>query len=255
MPVTNIKGEKIRLADYTWDELESRQDRKELIFVQTIGATEEHGYHLPMGTDTYQAVAVAEAAAKKLSNVIVMPEIPYSYCLDTMSFCGTVTFSAATVISMVGDIAESVCRHGFGKLVLFNGHGGNKGVLETALRDSLQRLAGPAANLRRDFRMYLVNAFATIAPQLQKLTEGKEYGHACELETSLMLLLDPDLVKMERAVEEYMQGDPDLVWMVRDMKEASVSGIHGAATLGTREKGGKIFNLLVDDLENFLRRI
>lgn len=255
MPVTNVSGEKVYLADYTWDELEARPDHDKLIFLQPMGATEEHGYHLPLGTDTFQAVKVAEAAARVVPGVILMPEIPYGFCLDTMSYCGTVSLNADTFIGLVADIAESLRRHGFGRLVLFNGHGGNKGVAETAVRNALLRLAGPAGQVPRDFRVFVVNAFEKIAPRVREMVEGRDYGHGCEIETSLMLALDPQSVRMDRAVEEYMDGDPDFIWRVRDMKEASVSGIHGAANLGTAEKGRMLFDLLVEDLAGFLRRI
>jgi len=256
MPVTNVKGKKIRLVDYTWDELDSLPDKKSLIFVQPMGATEGHGYHLPLGTDTFQAVPIAEAAAKNLSNVIVMPEIPYGFCLDTMSFCGTVSLRADTFIGIVSDIVEGLYRHGFGKFVLFNGHGGNKGIADTALRNALQFLGGPAGQVPRDFRLYNFFAFENIGPQALRMMEGKDYGHACEMETSLMLALDPESVKMERAVEEYMDGDgASFIWRIRDMKEASVSGIHGAANKGTAAKGKELFRIMTEDLENFLRRI
>ena len=255
MPETNVNGGKINLVDFTWDELDSHPDKDGLIFVQPMGATEEHGYHMPLGTDTFQAVQIAEAAAKRLSNVLVMPSIPYGFCLDTMSYSGTINLNAATFIGLVTDIAESLRRHGFKRMVLFNGHGGNKGVADTAIRNALLHLAGPAGQVPRDFRAYVFFAFEKAIQLAHDMMEGRDFGHACEMETSLMLALDPRSVRMDRAVEEYMDGDPDLIWRIRDMKEASVSGIHGAATFGTAEKGRKLFDHMVEDLADFLRRI
>ncbi|HUU30163.1 MAG TPA: creatininase family protein [archaeon] len=255
MTVLNKTGQKVFLTDYTWKELSELPEKKELKFLLPLGATEEHGYHLPLGSDTLQASKVAQMAAQRVPGVIVMPEISYGSCVDTMNFCGTIHISGTTLGSLVTDIAESLYRHGFRKLVIFNGHGGNKGVADTGLREALHNLTPPGKEFAPDFDIYLLNAYERPGQQISPLVEGKDWGHACEIETSVMLVLAPEAVDMKQAVEEYMPGDSYTVWRVRDMKTVSQSGVHGAANLATPKKGKQVLELLVSDLVSLLERI
>jgi len=255
MCVLNVAGEKIRLVDYTWDELEKIDSKAGLKFLLPLGATEAHGYHLSLGADTLQAAGIAEMAAKRVAGVILMPELSYGSCVDTMNYCGTIHLSLETICSLVADIVESLYRHGFRKLVIYNGHGGNKAAAEAGLRRALCRLSGPGKLLLSDFNIYLSNAYEKISPLLTGMLEGKDYGHACEIETSVMLALAPEMVDMNKAVEEYMPGDSDTLWRVRDMKAASKSGVHGAPNHATVEKGEKILELLVGNLISLLKKI
>jgi creatinine amidohydrolase len=255
MAVLNEAGEKLYLVDYTWDELAALPRREALKIVLPIGSTEEHGYHLPLGTDTWIACRIVELAARKVPGVIVLPPMSYGCCLDTMNFCGTLSVSSNTLRSLIADVVENLYRHGFRKLLVYNGHGGNKGVADTALREALLNLNRPGEPFLDRIAVYLANAFEKQGGELRKMMDGKDYGHACEMETSVMLALYPDSVKMERAVEQYMPGDPDTIWRIRDMQVAASSGIHGAADRGTVEKGRKILEMLVADLVSLLERI
>ena len=255
MPLLNKAGEKINLTDYTWRELDSLPGKAELRFLLPLGATEEHGYHLPLGTDTFQAVRLAEEAARRVPGTIVLPAMSYGHCLDTMNYCGTLTASAKTICSLVRDIVQNLHRHGFRKLVIVNGHGGNKGVAEIALREALLSLSPPGQTFSMDFSVYLFSPYEKIGPQLKGMLKGKDFGHACEMETSVMLALAPEMVRLELAGEEYMDGGPDTLWRIRDMRTASVSGVHGAPNKASRAKGEKIFEMLAAGLADFLGQI
>jgi creatinine amidohydrolase len=255
MPVLNKTGKKIHLADYTWDELDRLPRKKKLKFLLPLGAIEEHGYHLPLGTDAFQAGKIAELAAQKVSETIVLPTMSYGYCVDTMNFCGTIHVSARTICSLVSDIVASLYRHGFRKLVVLNFHGGNKGVVDTALREAVTRLSGPGSLFSDDFEVYQLNAFEKLEKKIKDLLEGKDYGHACEIETSVMLELASGLVDLKLAQEEYMPGGADTMWRIRDMKKASTSGVHGAPNHASLEKGKKVLEWLVEDLAGLLKQI
>jgi creatinine amidohydrolase len=255
MPLLNKKGQKIHLADYTWDELDRLPGKEKLKFVFPLGAIEEHGFHLPLGTDAFQACKIAELAAQKVSEAIVLPTMSYSHCVDTMNFCGTIHASAQTILSLVADIVASLYRHGFRKLLTYNAHGGNKGLIDTALREAVTRLNQPGSLFSDDFEVYQVNAYEKLGAKIKDLLEGKDYGHACEIETSVMLALASELVDMELAREEYMPGGPDTAWRIRDMKKASRSGVHGASNRASLEKGKKVLGWLVDELAGVLEQI
>ena len=255
MPALNKTGQKIHLADYTWEELDRLARKERFKLVLPLGATESHGRHLPLGTDALQACKIAELAAQKVSDTIVLPTMSYGHCVDTMNFCGTIHVSATTICSLVADIVASLYRHGFRKLLLYNAHGGNKGVADTALREAVTHLNRPGSLLSDDFEVYQLNAYEKLRDRIKDFLEGSDYGHACEIETSVMLVLASELVDMKLAREEYMPGGPDTVWRVRDMKKASGSGVHGAANRASLEKGKKVLGLLVVELTALLEQI
>ena len=255
MPILNKTGQKIHLADYTWNELDRLPRKKKLKFVLPLGAIEEHGYHLPLGTDTFQAGKIPELAAQKVSETILLPTMSYGHCVDTMNFCGTIHASARTICSLVADIVASLYRHGFRKLLIYNAHGGNKGVIDTALREAVTLLSVPGSLFSDDFETYQLNAYERLEKKIKGLLEGKDYGHACEIETSVMLELASELVDMELAQDEYMPGGADTVWRIRDMKKASASGVHGAPNHASLEKGKKVLEWLVEELAGLLKQI
>jgi creatinine amidohydrolase len=255
MALLNDAGQKVLLRDYTWEELSGIPGREELKFLLPIGAIEEHGPHLTLHTDALQAEKISEMAARRVPGVIVMPVISYGFCVDTMNYCGTVSLSAETILMLVADIVKNLYRHGFRKLLIYNGHGGNNGILDASLKNALAGLSGPGEHCLADFNLYLSNSYEKISGQVRELVKGRDYGHACEIETSVMLALAPEAVNMDKAVEEYMDGDQDTVWRVRDMQSASKSGIHGAANLATPEKGAKILEMLVGNLVALLKKI
>jgi len=255
MPLLNKTGQKIYLADYTWDELDKLPGKEKFKFVLPLGAIEEHGYHMPLGTDALQATKIVELAAQKVSETIILPAVSYGHCVDTMNFCGTIHVSAWTICSLIADIAASLYRHGFRKLLVFNAHGGNKGVIDAALREAVTHLGRPGSLFSDDFQVYQVNAYEKLNEKIKNFLEGKDYGHACEIETSVMLALASELVDMKAAGEEYMPGSPDTVWRIRDMKKASGSGVHGAASRASLEKGKKILEWLVDELAGALEQM
>ena len=255
MPLKNSAGRKIRWEDYTWVELDGIENKDRLKLLLPVGATEEHGAHLPLGADSFQATRLAELAAGRTRDVIVLPALDYGHCLDTLNFCGTLHLSAATITGLVGDVAESLYRHGFRKLVIVNGHGGNKGVLDTAVREALLKLSGPGRVFIDDFAVYVFSPYDKAAGVIRGLVEGQDYGHACEIETSVMLALDPEAVDLALAAEENMDGDEATLWRIRDMKKAAPGGVHGAPNLANAEKGKKILDAILAGFVEFLEKI
>ncbi len=256
MPLTDSAGHKILLADYTWTELEDIGQKEELKFILPLGSTEEHGPHLTLDMDTFAIVRIAEQAAAHSTGCIVMPELAYGHCVDTASFCGTIHLSASTFQACLLDIAASVYRHGFRKLVLLNGHGGNTAPAQTAAREVLMHLAGPASKPVTDFGIhYYPLPYQPVREKVLEVMDSHDYGHACEAETSVVLALDKSKVFMDKAGEEYLDGDEDTRWRPRDMKTAAPSGVHGAPRYATSAKGEQILEAMVDRLAGFLDKI
>jgi creatinine amidohydrolase len=233
----------------TWREIEAIADKENTVIIQPIGAIEQHGPHLPIIVDAAISMGVLGKALGQLETNIpayALPCLYYGKSNEHRGFPGTITLSAQTLLSLIWEIANSLYQSGFRKLVLMNSHGGQPQVMEIVARD-----------LHQEYEDFLVFPLFTwrvpnIAADL--LTpEELEYGiHAGDAETSIMLSLLPEQVKMEKAVKEYpqqlpedsllsMEGKLPFAWLT---KELSKSGVMGDATVASKEKGDRILESL-----------
>ena len=235
-------------------------DRERTVVVLPLGAVEQHGQHMPVGTDSMLAAAVAEGAASQLAEtvpVLLLPPPWYGYSPHHMAFPGTVTLRSETFMAMIRDIAGSVLAHGFRRVALVNGHGGNVSVLDVVASDLGHAWHGRA-------RIAAVTYFALVAHRGAEFRESRVggMGHACEFETSLMLHLAEEAVRMERAETCYPEtGSAFLVTdlfshsLARtyiDFADLSSTGTFGDPGLASPEKGARIFEACVEELSRFL---
>lgn len=248
---TNSAGERVCYADYTWRELDG-MDRARSVLVLPSGALEEHGPHLTMASDSTAAEAVSLEAAKRVPGTLVMPCLWYTPCVDTSNYTGTISISSTTFISYVSDILLSLYRHGFRKLVIANVHGGAKTALDVAIREFHARMGTSEKAYADDFFIHLHNLYTPAMGFLEEMKLGADWGHACEMETSLELHLDETRVKLDAAVEEYIPWGKGFEWYIGDMRAVDESGVHGNATKASRAKGGKVFKALVDGMVEIL---
>jgi creatinine amidohydrolase len=154
--------------------------------VLTVGSVEQHADHLPVDTDSVSAHRVALLAAERCADphVLVLPSPSFGFSPHHRAWAGTITLSLETFIGMVTDVAESLHRTGFQRLLVVNGHGGNQGPLAAAC-------TGLAA---RGLAVGYVNYFAPGEKQWLDSLPGAQrgVGHACAFETALQLALRPD---------------------------------------------------------------
>ena len=129
--------------DLTWSDIDAL-DRDRTIAVLPVGSVEQHGRHMPTGTDTLLAAAVAAAAARQFDNAIVLPPPWYGLSAHHLHFPGTVSLHASTMMALVEDIVASVIGHGFRRMVIVNGHGGNGGVIDVLAATLGHRYYGTA---------------------------------------------------------------------------------------------------------------
>jgi creatinine amidohydrolase len=226
-------------------------DRENIVIIQPLGAIEQHGPHLPLIVDAAISQAVTGKALAKLDANIPAYALPTLYYGKSNEYChfpGTIMLSARTLLAVIGDIADSIYRAGFRKLVLMNAHGGQPQVMEIAARDIHQKY--------QDFSVFPLFVWGVPNLAAELLTAKElEFGiHAGDAETSLMLSILPDRVKMELAVTEYpknlpidsllsMEGNLPFAWLTRELTE---SGVLGDATVATEEKGARILESLSD---------
>jgi len=250
----NAAGKKVFYVDYTWKELDAL-DRSRVTLVLPTGATEAHGAHLTMACDSKAAEELALRAAKQVENALVLPALWYSPALDIANYTGTISIKPSNFINYVIDIFEALYRHGFHKLVVANVHGGAKTPLDVAIREFHSRMATRDKGYSDDFFLHLHNFYAPVTGYLNTLAEGKDWGHACEMETSLDLYLYPERVYPERYVEDYIPWEKGFEWYIGDMRAVNKSAIHGDPTKASAEKGEKIANAIIAAFVDILRRL
>ncbi len=199
------------------------------IAVLPIGALEQHSIHLPLGQDWMSVQEVARRIAERL-NAYLLPAMPFGNSQEHQDFKGTIWLQPATLAQVVKDIVAALQHHGFRKVVLVNGHGGNW-ILKPTVRE---------IDLARTGIMVVWVGPERLAAGA---TSGKEL-HAGQSETSRALALFPHLVKDERldfvpdASREYL----DYV----GVKGVSPEGVWGEATKATAEEGRRLLEAGVD---------
>ncbi|MGF1577176.1 MAG: creatininase family protein [Cyanophyceae cyanobacterium] len=244
----------------TWTEIAAIPDKANTVIVQPVAAIEQHGPHLPLVVDSAIGTAVIGRAMEKLEPGIpayVLPTQCYGKSNEHWHFPGTIALSAQTLISVLSEVAESIYRAGFRKLVFINSHGGQPQVLEIVARDLHQKY--------EDFLLFPIAAWRVPNNGDQLFTaKEREFGiHGGDGETSIMLHILGDQVRMEKAVCEYpqqlptdsllsMEGQMPFAWVTRDLTQ---SGVLGDATVATAEKGRLVVESLADGWVHLIKDI
>ena len=240
-----------------WKELTAEQLRAkaaaDAIVILPVGSMEQHGPHLPVGVDTILTEGVCRAAAEQAAAdvpVVVAPTVWCGMAEHHMAFGGTFTFDIPTYRAVLLAFLKSIERHGFSRVLIINGHGGNTAALNAFLPDFTRE-----TRLRVFTAGYFDLPRTDIAPLLE---DQKGVQHACEVETSLMMVVAPDLVRHERIAEAFSARDPSSEWRTvparfRSFKEVTVSGVNGDARRASRAKGEKLLENLAGGLADLLR--
>jgi creatinine amidohydrolase len=173
----------------------TRQDLRSLapdaLVVVPLGATEQHGPHLPTGTDFFHAEWVAREGARQAAasiQVVVTPTLPFGSSEHHFPFGGTISLSTTSYYDAVTGIVESLARDGFRRMFLVNGHGGNHELIQLVARDVALRL--PVAIVASSW--WLAGWDVMVAAGA--LAVGRLPGHAGGFETSLVMAMRPELV-------------------------------------------------------------
>ena len=248
---------KFRYQDHTWPEIRELAKHKPVCVIP-CGTVEQHGPHLPLSTDFVTASEFSERAVRNVSpDAILLPTVHYGYNEHHMDYPGTVAIPGQDFIHYTANIGLSLVRHGFDKILYVNGHGSNRPFLEIAAREVCNRTDAFSA---------LVSWWSLIPGEILKRELTSEFpggvSHACEMETSVLLYLRPDLVDMSKAVRDF--GFPATKYLWRDVRSSSPvvvneqwsrhsrTGIQGDPTLATPDKGRVITDAVVDNLSQVL---
>ena len=227
--------------------------------VLTVGSCEQHGDHLPLDTDTLSAYRVTMAAAERCSQVhaLVLPPPGFGFSPHHQAWPGTITLRLSTFLALVTDVADSVHRAGFDRLLVVNGHGGNSGPL-TAICTEL---------VSRGLRVAAVSYFGPGQAAWSPLVPGGKsgVGHACAYETAMQLALRPDeRQRIEsriaglppRLVPAYVEGGgnplQDTGATYAALFPAGDPGYYGDPAAATLEAGEQLLEATVAGLAKFL---
>lgn len=230
----------MNLEEMSWPEIESALRRTRTVILP-LGAAEEHGPHLPIFTDTIQAIEVAREAARR-REIFVAPPLHYGVCRSTRGFPGTITVGYDALRALAHDLLLSFYESGFRKVLILTGHAGGQHL--AALSEACMQ-----AVTEREMRASLVSLFDLIDP---KAVETPGDGHAGEIETSLMMVLREDLVRGRPA--GHLPSRPRFL-VLRDVRHLMGDGIMGDPSKASMEKGRAFFEMAVQGLLGALEEL
>lgn len=214
-----------------------------------IGSFENHGDHMPFGTDALVSNILAEKVAEKVEGLMVLPPVNYGYSAHYNQFPFVVSLSPETITNVIKDILLEVIRNGIRKIIILNGHDGNIAPIELAAR--AVKVAHPEV-LIASLNDWWVAAGKLIPPGTLEVWNG--LGHAGEGETSMGLALFPELMQMEhaRGVVPDLPPHLDIKWCFNELTN---TGASGDPSVGTAAKGKLMAEAVVDVLVNFIEEM
>ncbi len=225
-----------RLAELTWPEAAQLVPPEDgALLVIPLGACEQHGAHLPLGTDTMIASALSLRLAGRRHDVCVGPALPYGASGEHAGFTGTISMGLDALRSVIIELIRSA--DAFSGVVLLSAHGGNA----TAIADAISLL-------HREGRR--VMGWAPSASAAAAASGHPSDAHAGFVETSVLLAIDPDLVRADRAAIGDMRPLPEILPDLRagGMAAVAPSGVLGDPSEASAEAGALILDAWVDDL-------
>jgi creatinine amidohydrolase len=244
----------------TWPEVRRAADEDRVALIPTA-TLEDHGPHLPIDADLRIVGEICRRAAEVAWNeVVLLPPIPHGYSPHHMDFPGPITIGWDTFTRYCADVGLSLAHHGFKRMLYLNGHGSNQNLVEMAAR--LVMVERPEVLAAAAF--YLTSPTAAAVIDEVRDSDRGGLAHACELETSIYLAIDPEAVDMSKAVDErsYPAGEHAwLDWSDGPLKlmpwwsSFSRTGVQGDPTKATEEKGKALMDAAVAECVAFVREL
>jgi creatinine amidohydrolase len=249
------------LQEMRWQEVQALRRKKRPVAIIPVGSVEQHGYHLPLGTDSMVAIRLAEDAAQRTKNVAT-PPLWFGWSPHHLALPGTISIRPEILIEVLFDMLSSLATHGFERFVIVNGHRiANIPWIQISAERAQRELGVKVAVFDPAF----------MAKEIADQIGFGRVGHADELETSHMLHIMPHLVRMDLAkdyepterkhyhVDPRVSGDT-LCWVpgtAQDLGRAAKKsgGVSGRPTLAAAEKGKRLHEHLVGRLIEVIREL
>ena len=248
------------MPEIEWSRLKASEIKtlaaRDAIVIVPIGATEQHGPHLPSMVDWRCVHEVAHRAARIMverTPTVVTPTIPFGMSEHHMSLSGTITLDYATMFAVIRCVVTSAIRHGFKRIFVLNGHGGNTTALQNMIGELTVQYKLPLAT-----GTYWDIAEESIARLLER---QKALLHACEAETSMIMAMVPELVDPQELSQMHGPYIPGLsaiagvnegVYRWRQLSSRSPIGVIGDAGAASAEKGERLLEAISGDVAEAL---
>jgi creatinine amidohydrolase len=249
----------VHMNRMSWTQYRDRITRDKPPVFLPVGALEQHGPHLPLGTDALLAGAIAAGAAGLVGG-IVAPVLSYGYksqpkCGGGQHFCGTTSVDAGTLIGQIRDTVREFVRHGVERLVLVNGHYENQWFMiegiDLGMRDAGIAGGGTSADdgtnrlrvMRLEYWDFCTEE--TLADIFPQGFPGFALEHAAVIETSMMLHFHPELVQLASIPNDPPAQFPPYDIYPSRTEWVPASGVLSSARGSTREKGARISNEVI----------
>ncbi|WP_207744110.1 creatininase [Romboutsia sp. 1001713B170131_170501_G6] len=243
------------MAEMTWYEFNERKDKD--VVILPIGSVEQHGPHLPLSTDTIISEGFSKLLGEK-TNSIVMPSISYGYKSQPASgggplFPGTIDLNGTTLIELVKDILEELIRDGVRKIAIVNSHFENQAFLLEAI-DLVSKF------MPNDTKIIMMSWWDLISQDtIDKVFDEIEFPgwaleHAAITETSLILKFAPQLVHMDRLIDEKIEEVPTYHVYPIPKDLVPESGLLAIGRTSSKEKGELIVNEALDKMVSIVNK-
>ena len=211
MTVLSIQSRKVLLTEMTWPEVRDVLKETDIVLIP-VGSCEQHGLHLPLGTDQIQALEHCKKIAERVG-AVVAPVLYVGLSEHHMGFPGTITLTPDTLVQVLFEACKSLSKHGFRKIVLFNNHGGNEAAVN---------FAAQKANLELDAQVLMIglDLFYSWTSKLRQREYLENLDiHAGFEETGTMLLIAPDMVNLAASRKPEIKLPPAMEMWRRKLKE------------------------------------
>jgi creatinine amidohydrolase/Fe(II)-dependent formamide hydrolase-like protein len=222
---TEEAGKPLVLQEMTWTDVQEYLKTSDMVIIP-LGSTEQHGPHLPLGTDSYIATDIAKMISAR-TGVVVAPVILAGYSVYHSGFPGSLSLKPETMEQVLFETSEMLIKHGFRRIMFMNGHGGNA-IVQSKVIHRINHKTGAIAL-----------ALGDNSPVDEESPKDWFDQHAGVQETSIMLHLEPDLVRMERAEKPKIRFSPEMgKYLLNARKNPELMGIFWSL-LATPEETGK----------------
>jgi creatinine amidohydrolase len=195
------------LEEIGWPDVVEYLRRDDRLMLVT-GSTEQHGRHMTFASDVWVPWQIARRLSDR-TGVLLAPPLNYGMSLHHLGFPGSLSLRPQTLVSVVVDLLESAYQHGFRHILILNGHGGNSASIQVALAETLNELPGLEVRLASWWQEPAVKAV------FEEAFSGEASGHADAGETSTIMAIRPDVIRLERA--GYSPGAPRATFLTRQV--------------------------------------
>ncbi|MBI3121770.1 MAG: creatininase family protein [candidate division NC10 bacterium] len=240
------KDDPIHLAELTKDEFAAAMQAGRWLLLP-FGAVEQHGPHLPLGTDLFYAEHLCAAVAERIHG-LVAPPLPYGVCRTMRNFPGTISLAPATLGAVVREVVAEYIRHGGRKFALITGHA------EPAQMEAMREAVLPLVNADAGLVVLTIGPYDFLDPIRREADLVSKDGHAGSIETSEMLVVAEEAVRMDR-LPKVTRPRLSRFRVLANPETEYPAGVRGDTSKVSRELGERAIRHVVSEIATLLERI